>query len=522
MKFSKHTTYALVALLIILNIIFRYPTTPHEIGWDSFAINVLANSISEFGYAKWWIHPASIGGFYPYSYASAVPFLISGISQCTGIGMQWIIWLFCVLIGIFSASTAYLMAGAIKDDDVFKYVVALVYSTSTGLLYFTTWTVSTRGLFIVLLPLFIYLLLKCRISIAKYSTLTLILFVVLLIIHHLFYFIIPIVVSYLIVIIFYKLKIHVRFDKIPKSVVNFALFACFFVMFVIPFFIDSFIGVESRYAMEKIQYIEYARMIGFPIIFMIGGFSYILLKPVKNFEEWFLLIVLLGLTPMLHIEIYTKWFFLAFACLLIGVALTNIVKTTIKKKKGVTSIIIVILLLSTISFAGYYQFVHYSNDPDPRTRYMEDKTYIGALWIKDAIDKDKNMIVTSFISHRVFSISEVPTLTGMGVVDLAYGFVDPNKLEITQSCSPLSTAFYLHSPYKVVNHSNTAWHVKAIHGGDINDYRSWTYRSTSKFNISYCVDNKDFPYIFTRSVQLTKNNLYDNGKIRVWHLKQSN
>ena len=518
MKFSKHTTYALVALLIVLNIIFRYPTTPHEIGWDSFSIHLLANSISEFGYAKWWIHPASIGGFYPYSYASTVPFLLSGISQCTGIGMQWTIWLFCVLIGIFSASTAYLMAGAIKDDDVFKYVVALVYSTSTGILYFTTWTVSTRGLFIVLLPLFIYLLLKCRISIAKYNTLTLILFVVLLITHHLFYFIIPVVVSYLIVIIFYKLKMHVRFAKIPKNFVYFVLPACFLGMFAIPFFIHSFIGVELGYVWQEIQFIEYARIIGFPVIFIIGGFSYLLLKPVKSFEEWFLLIVLLGLTPMLHIEIYTKWFFLAFACLLIGVALTNIVKTTIKKKKGVTSTIVVILLLSSISFAGYYQFVHFLNDPSPYTRHMEERTYVGALWIKDNIDKDKNMIVQHYISHRVFSTSEVPTLTGIGAADLAYGFVDPNKLEITQIHSPLSAAFYLHDPYKLVNQSSTAWYDRAIASGDINDYRSWAYRSTHKFNLSYCVENKDLQTTFTRSVQRTKNNLYDNGKIRVWHL----
>jgi len=515
MKFSKYNTYTLVALLIILNIIFRYPTTPHQIGWDSFTINLLANSISEFGYAKWWIHPASIGGFYPYSYASVVPFFLSGISQCTGIGMQCVIWIFGVLIGIFSASTAYLMAGAIKDDDVFKYVVALVYSTSTGILYFTTWTVSTRGLFIVLLPLFIYLLLKCRISIAKYSILTLILFVVLLITHHLFYYIIPIVVTYPLAIIFYKLNIYVRFDKIPKNVVNFALLACFLGMFAITLF---------RTPGSISQFDEYVRMIGFPVIFMIGGFSYILLKPVKSFEEWFLLIVLLGLIPMLHIEIYTKWFFLVFAFLLIGVAITNVAtvgmqeQTHITKRKYATTFVVFLLLFSTI-FAGYYQYLHFLNDPGPSFRYMEDKAYIGALWMKDAIDKDKNMVATTgYRDHRVYSISEVPMLTGIGVVDLAYGFVDPDKLEVKQSCSYLSTGFYLHSPYSLVNHKKTIWYVGTMSKNDINDHSSWAYRITSRFNLSYCMEDMSYPTTFTRSLQQTKNNLYDNGKIRVWCL----
>jgi len=515
MKFSKQNTYALVALLIILNIIFRYPTTPHQIGWDSFTINLLANSISEFGYAKWWIHPASIGGFYPYSYASVVPFILSGISQCTGIGMQCIIWLFCVLIGIFSASTAYLMAGAIKDDDVFKYVVALIYSTSTGILYFTTWTVSTRGLFIVLLPLFIYLLLKCRISIAKYSILTLILFVVLLITHHLFFYIIPVVVSYFILTIFHKLNIHVIFDKIPKNVVNFAIFACFLGIFAI---------YLPQHPSSVSQYNDYLRMIGFPLIFMIGGFSYILLKPVKSFEEWFLLMVLLGLTPMLNIEIYTKWFLLAFAFLLIGVAITNVAtvgmqeQTHITKRKYATTFVVVLLLFSTI-FAGYYQYLHFLNEPGPSVRYMEDRAYIGALWMKDAIDKDKNMVATTgYRDYRVFAISEVPMLTGSSTVDLTYGFVDPDKLEVKQSRSYLSPGFYIHSPYTLVDHRKTIWYIGAIKISDINDHNSWAYRLTSRLNLSYCMEDMIYPTTFTRSLQQTKNNLYDNGKIRVWCL----
>ena len=125
---------------------------PHEIGMDSFDIHSIANSVSTFGYAKWWIDPAAIAGFYPFSYASLVPFVLSGISQCTGINMERTIWLFSAFIGLFSAFTAYLMAGAIRDDDIFKYLVAFAYSTSAGILYFTTWTVSTRGMFEIAQP----------------------------------------------------------------------------------------------------------------------------------------------------------------------------------------------------------------------------------------------------------------------------------------------------------------------------------------------------------------------------------
>ena len=162
MKFSKRSKYLLFGLLVALNIIIRIPSVPHECTDDSYAIHTLANSISLFGEARWWLHPLSIGGFYPYSYASSVPFLLSGISQCTGMDMEWTIWLFSLVGGVFSMFAAYLMAGAIKDNDLFKFLVAFAYSLSPGILLHSTFNASTRGLFTMLLPLFIYLLLKTR------------------------------------------------------------------------------------------------------------------------------------------------------------------------------------------------------------------------------------------------------------------------------------------------------------------------------------------------------------------------
>ena len=519
MNFSKRTTCILVALLILLNIILRCPTTPHEIGWDSFSIHSLANSVSTFGLAKWWVHPLSIFGLYPYSYASAVPFLLSGISQCTDIGMEWVIWLFGVFIGIFSAFTAYLMAGAIRDDDIFKYLVAFSYSTSAGILYFSTWTVSTRGAFIVLVPLFVYLLLKTRTSIVKYSALTFLLSMVLVAVHHLFYFVVPVIVAYFIVLIFYKLNRHVSFVKIPRSFASFTLIISFLGMFLIPFFTRSFVEIGSRYEWLEMMLLSYGRMIGLLIIFIIGGLGYLLLKHDKNFEDWFLIVALLGFAPLLYIITYTKWVFLPFAFLVTGIALSNIARVYGQKKKYAASLIIIILLLS-VSFAGYYQFIHFLDEPNPNKRYMEERTYIGALWIKDNINKDENRIVEPFIySTRIFSISEVPTLTGSAASDLSYGFIDITDVNILPN-SPLSTAFYFDNPYvQAPNTTKTEWYLPKLNIVTINS--KWGKKIISKFDISYVIENKDKgDNVFIRSVHREKNNVYDNGKIRIWDLEE--
>ena len=143
MRFSPRTKAVLMGLLILLAVVFRYPTTPHEIGWDSFAVHLMANSVSEFGYAKWWLHPASIIGSYPYSgSASAVPFLLSGISQCTGMDTEVVILLYSIILGLFSVFAAYLMAGAIWNNDLFKFLTAFIFSASPGVITHSTWSIS--------------------------------------------------------------------------------------------------------------------------------------------------------------------------------------------------------------------------------------------------------------------------------------------------------------------------------------------------------------------------------------------
>ena len=130
MKLSKKSKIELFSLLIILNVILRFQVVPNEIFPDSFVMHIMVNSLNEFGYAKWFLHPLSVIGLYPASYSSSMQFLLSGISQTTGLEMRWVIFLYCVFIGLLSMFAAYLMAGAIMNDDLFKFLVAFAFSTS--------------------------------------------------------------------------------------------------------------------------------------------------------------------------------------------------------------------------------------------------------------------------------------------------------------------------------------------------------------------------------------------------------
>lgn len=531
MQFSVRTKVILIGLLVLLGLVFRFPTTPHEIGWDSFAVHLMANSVSEFGYAKWWLHPTSIMGSYPYSTTpSAVAFILSGITQCINIDMESTILLYSMILGIFSIFAVYLMAGVIWNNDIFKFLAAFVFSASQGIITKTTWTGHSRTLFIIALPLFIYLLLSTRTFKVRFGVLTFIVFVLFSVTHHFTYFVIPIIIGYLVIVMFYTAGKYFKSIRIPENFANFAMLGCFLIMFVASYFNRSlwwsdpaFLrseGASSVYVwLSDVMLEQYVRYIGVLIILVVSGYIYLVFKRNKRFEEWVLLMCIAGLAPLLYIATYAKWFVLPFACLLIGIALTNIVGTEAKKKKYRTTFVI-ILLLSSIIFTGYYQYLHFLNDPDPHTRYLEERTYVGGLWMKDNIDKNKNMISDNYIGHRVFSTSEVPTLTGVAAADLAYGFVDPGELEVEQFYSPYSVDFYFKDPYDAINdtYTHTDWHVNQILMGDINDHGGRAYRFTQRFNLSYYIENKDIRKRLSQSVQQTKDCFYDNGKICVWDL----
>ena len=143
---------------------------------------------------------------------------------------------------------------------------------------------------------------------------------------------------------------------------------------------------------------------------------------------------------------------------------------------------------------------------------MEERTYVGGLWIKDNVDKP--VIADYSISKRISATSEAMGLTGVDPVDLAFGFIDPEKLVIKQIYSPTSVDFYFKDPYASVNLSTDLLLWRSMNSD------SWRNRIIHEFNLLYYVENKDFRNAFSRSVQQTKDCLYDNGKIRVWDLDQ--
>jgi len=276
---------------------------------------------------------------------------------------------------------------------------------------------------------------------------------------------------------------------------------------------------HSRYVQLHEMLENNVRYTGSLLIFTLGGFIYISLKNDKSFGEWFLLFLLICFAPLMWIRTYAFWFTTLFSCLLIGMSLTNIVYIKNNKKRKIMCIVLITNLLLAVSFSGFYQHWRtYKGEKSPSGNwFMSEKTYKGALWIKDNIDKNRRMVGNDFlVEKRVFAISGVPTLTDAAEITMfIYGFASLNNTPIVRN-SPFSISFYRDNPFVIASNYTRVGYVRsALRHFEVDSISGKSI--ISRFNLSYVVENQKVKDVFTRSLQKV-NNIYDNGGIRVWNL----
>lgn len=510
MFISKTVKCVLFSLLIILSIILRLQVVPNEIGADSFIVHVEANSISEFGYAKWVLHPLSFFGMYAFSVVSALPFFLSGIFQSTGMEMRFVIFLYSVLLGILSIITIYVLASVISNDDFFKFVVAFALSIAPAVLDLSTLTLTARGLFVTLVPLLLYMLLKCR-ECGRFIPLTIFFAVFLYAIHHMTYFLIPVFFAFLVILVLFKYEGDIRFIKICETFNPIIPIIGFLLMFSIPFFGRKLIEMSVYYPF----YEDYIRYIGLLIIPAVGGLTYIIFKHNKSFIEWFLLLIAIFLTAFIYQVTYMKNFLQVFAVLFAAIGLVNI--SRLERKKYAQTTILVFLIIS-LSFSGYYQFLHFSPTQGINERYLEDSTYNAGRWMKEyvngsAISNDR------YFGYRMAATSETTHfLVPFTMLDFTYGFVNVNLSEFKYF--PItSEQFWFNVGESRIEYGENSW-----------DYLNLLYLKPSDFNITYFAENTKargnviwhhgiYPSKLLHLAYDEKGCVYDCGKARVWDLR---
>ncbi|MCX9084515.1 MAG: hypothetical protein OIN87_06960 [Candidatus Methanoperedens sp.] len=501
-KVSEKNKIILLILLILLNFVIRIPSIPHEKGGDSFYIHSLANSVTTYGYADWWWNWLSIFGFYPYSYASAIPFSVSGMSQLiglTGIDMEKTILLYSVMLGLLSIFTVYILAGIIYEDFLFKYLMALFFSVSQGIQIYSTWEISTRGPFIIFLPLFLFILLK-NMNYMKAIFFLLIIGMFLAATHHYYFFLIPLTVLYFTIKVLFKIKFLNFTGKISLS--NLYLMGLL-AIFMLPFFLRKLIESGSRYSWIIEMFISNARYLGPIIIFLFGGLIYNILKRNKKFEEWYFLGALLLILPFSYNLTYGAFILILFLVFFISIAFRNLLIVASARPNKFLNLFIICNILFFVAFSGFYN--HERTGRSKSDWYLSENPYQVAVWGMKYIPDNSVAVGEGLDASRIMAISdEHPSGPKINISQ-----VQLNKV------SPFSLDFYFEGPYIEKSGTSLEGLISWLIEMDDVDNAKGIIRG---LNIKYFIDDKLFYSEIGHSIQMKRDIIYTNGRINIWLL----
>ena len=560
MMFDRRTNFALFGFLVFLNILVRFfLMSGHEVGADSFVIHNLANSISAYGNAKWIIHPLSYFGLTPLSYPCAVPYILSGISQLAGVDMEASIMIFSFVTGFIGLGSAYLMAMEIKRDHVFAFVVALIFSLSPVFTELTIWQATTRSLFIALLPLLVWSLMRTfgdKTDKAKDIFISILIFTIAGTIHHMFLLLPLFLIAYFSTLFIYR-RIQRRGTKELwinrfQTIILISLFLLFFLpqfshrgiystvswrKYETGFF---FIGTENHILFLN-MIVDYWSRTSFFAFLSVFGFILLIYRPTRRISdvlerfkykrtrnEIFLIICLFITIPFVTMGTYVSLLFLPFFSLVIGLGIYNLYKI-LKRNRVIVSIFFILLITVTIYFAVFMN-LHW--DRSITSQPISEHSYSTAVYISENFE-GTSITNDGLFSARIGAISGIPALPLGGayaayyppdllvhdfanVDDYTFKRISFDAVILTQSDNLFTTAFGINA--------NEDWNT--IMRKEVND-RELVQR-ISRYNATQVVEIRAYedrylywslrPSLFLESLDENKYVIYDNGVHQIWML----
>lgn len=444
MKFSQKNKFILLGLLVVINIAIRLPVTAHAIGVDTFYIFSLAESISTFGSAKWILNPTSFFGVYPFSYPSAFMFILSGLSQTTSISMDYIILLTGMILGISGVFFMLLLAKEVWNNDMYAFLAAFSYSLSFNLLRYTLWGASTRGIFIAIFPLFLWILLKYRKSIKILLFLGLIIFILLAASHRVSFLLPIVIITFCAVILLRWLSKKVKISSfINPAVLHVHIFYILAIISIILFSIqflnvgpfnvrgyytglyftgDDFFSTFSNMA------IDFTSKLGLIFVFIIPGFIILAGKSIKKLAEMFIILSVIVFLPLTGLQIYSTVIIAPFL-ILVSTFGFLILCDFFLKKKILVHVAFTLIILSSLFFILF--MVSHSNVYEET---MPENTYNSAQFIK--YNSNGTLMANSGdLASKMTAYSTKPTLPLGGPYAIAqtpgriiYGFATNEDL----------------------------------------------------------------------------------------------
>ncbi len=331
---SKQNITIVLALMLLLAL--RIPITPHQVGWDSYFLHDVANSITESGELSNTENPLSLFGLYPYSYPIATSLVVGFLFLISKTNQEFIIWIFSTLLAVLSFFTMFKFSSLFTKDFKFKLLAALIYSTALNLVYLTSFTLSGRAFLISLMPLIFYLLFKKKSS--KEIFLLVILLFLASLTHRMFIFVLLSVPP---IIIINYLQNKYRFLG-SENFGYISLFVLFSVLTIAPLLL--FFDFKETY----LSIISQIRQIGLGYFLFIAGIIFLCLKRERSEIENKLMLMSILSAPLLFFRNYGTIFILVYIPVVSIILIEEVLARARFQRALVSSFTVLIVMIALI------------------------------------------------------------------------------------------------------------------------------------------------------------------------------
>lgn len=448
MKFPRYTNYMLILFLGLLSILLRFPGTSHSVGIDAFVMQGLANQIVEDGYAAWIIHPLSYVGLFPLSYPSSGIFLPASLAVLSGYPAEVSILPLSMLMGLIGVLGAYLLAREFKQDDLFAFIVAFIFCIAPKFILNTTWETPTRGGFMAFTPIFLFMLLRAhRIPTRKNFVMVVLMLFILATFHRLAILMLIVILAYIFTSMF-LIATRIAKQKMPtlflkpgtRSRVRSLSFIGLFVL-----------GAALLFGSEVLDVYEYGRLLhadsvpgemvnlGISLMrssgvltpfLLLGTYAFVSQRN-KALKEFLIIFIALAIIPTLYLRRYTGFYVPIFIAILAGMGVYYLI--TLQRRKKIAAALFVTIIVGSLAMTGVL-LDYESQSVDSLTMEEYDIGLYSRLYLEGTLLSNNGLP-----GSRIAAISGLPSLPIGGATvpragpdQLAYGFVDPDEIEVVQ------------------------------------------------------------------------------------------
>jgi len=541
MNLPRRTVYMLLLALICLNVLVRLPRSEHETGIDSFFIHNLATAVSEQGRLPWVLNPLGYFGWYPLSYPSSAPILISGVAQTSELTEEGAILVLSLVYGLLGALGGFVLARSFRRDDVFAVLVATIFSLAPRFISFTLWSASSRNLFMVLIPIFLWALIRSyRRPLPQNTGLLVSVLVVMLATHRLTILLAVVVIAFIATYIFILLSRVARI-RFPRTLLSaqarrwapgITLLGIGVIAVVMVFGTE----VLSEYSEGEVCSgtelpsqlcnlgISITRSVGLALPFALVGVFVVVRERGKGFNESFLVLALLSLIPTLFLRQYTGFYILPFLSVAAAFGVVGVLRLAVKHRRARNA-----LIVACVAGIGGFSLAVLQVEVD-RSTSLSDASYSTALYLTTL--PDGNFVANEgLVTIRVAAVSgrsglpvggagttsQSPELLIMGAYNSTTLYERERRIPITELTIENDSPFTLDGV-----DVRTAWQVDILFKR-VDDVTSSTVR---QFGLRYYLEDdslrgvfsaygniyRGFPFDeFAKSVHAERYKIYDGS-----------